>query len=143
MKSMGGISRPPETHRPRLPLGKATNGFWGHGQSEPLSLASKPWLKKKMNSLKWVALVSGNMDFKTCGLPLLFNFEPHPIGMRLKRRKQAAGRELQWKIGNLQKPRSESGTLNFQRDCLTAVYLLPASEMIGKIKAKSPATQPS
>ena len=27
---------------------------------------------------KWVALVSGNMGTKTCGLPLLANFEPHP-----------------------------------------------------------------
>ena len=39
---------------------------------------------------KWVALVSGNMD-QTCGLPLLFNFEPHPdhrgpgLGFRKKR----------------------------------------------------------
>ena len=25
------------------------------------------------------ALVSGSMETKTCGLPLLFNFEPHPF----------------------------------------------------------------
>ena len=31
---------------------------------------------------KWVVWGSGNMGTKTCGLPLLFNFEPHPTGTR-------------------------------------------------------------
>ena len=34
---------------------------------------------------KWVALVSGHMVAKTCGLPLLFNFEPHPFALRVHR----------------------------------------------------------
>ena len=30
---------------------------------------------------KWVTLERGNMGTKTCGLLLLFHFEPHPAGI--------------------------------------------------------------
>ena len=34
---------------------------------------------KNQGTPKWVTLESANMGTKTCGLPLLFNFEPHPF----------------------------------------------------------------
>ena len=45
-----------------------------------LPRCSPIWLRLKKTGIpKWLALVSGNMDFKTCGLPLLLNFEPYPF----------------------------------------------------------------
>ena len=55
-------------HRPRAKSGDL--GFCSH-----LAVAQKTGIPK------WLALASGNMDQKTCGLPLRsFNFEPNPFG---------------------------------------------------------------
>ena len=56
-----------------------------HSQRGHFVLLTSPldedmWLRRiqKAGSPKWVARsVSGNMGTKTCGLPLLVNFEPH------------------------------------------------------------------
>ena len=45
---------------------------------------------------KWVALVSRNMETKTCGLPLLSNFEPdpHPFQLFLSSKRSSEGAEM-------------------------------------------------
>ena len=50
---------------------------------------------------KWVALESGNMETKTCGLSLLFNFEPHPSERSVSKRTGKFGPELEILIPEL------------------------------------------
>ena len=48
-----------------------------NGLNQGLARVLVTWLWLKKPVPQWLALVSGNMGTKTCGLPL-FKFEPHP-----------------------------------------------------------------
>ena len=61
-------------------LGSYPRVFSEHQQAK---LSGDGFTTQKTGIPKWVALVSGNMGTKTCGLPLRsFNFEPHPCHVR-------------------------------------------------------------